>query len=178
MAAATGIFPLNMTTLISNQPRIFFQPAKIPAPAPTPTTTGTQPPLPRVLTPPTTVFPVNVDPGGNTPQPVSPLGTGGGFVPSGPTQPGPQAGGDTSTPGTTGAGTGGNLGGSGSTGSDRVLDLIGQLLQPQNIQQPLTPSIVDSGPSSSGTNPMALVILAIAVIGGIFWFANRKKRAA
>jgi LPXTG-motif cell wall-anchored protein len=60
-----------------------------------------------------------------------------------------------------------------------VLDLIAGLLKPQDISQPLSPTIVpDTSTGPQGTNPMAIVILAIAVIAGIFWFAHRKKRAA
>lgn len=173
--AATGFFLNTLTSTLTAPKVIYRQPAPAPAtstarppsnrlPAPTPTIGG--------MSPPTQVFPVNIDPGSNTPQPVSPSGPSG-FVPS----PAPTGGNGTTAPPTTGPETASTPGGTGSTGSDRVLDLIASLLKPQDISQPLSPQVIpETQTGTQGTNPMALVILAIAVIGGIFWYAHHKSK--
>lgn len=138
------------------------------------------------LTVPTAVYPVNVDPDGTGgAQPVSTFGgtttsggTATGFVPSTTT------GGTTPTaeppPTATGSATGNQTGSTGSTDTSRLIDLISSAFRPQEIGQTYGPQSVSSDvmQPSGGTNPMAVVILAIVVIAGVFLYAHRKTNRA
>lgn len=184
--AATGAFASLTNTLLS-RPRVIYR-----QPSTAPTSGGSIPinrlpttPPPQVagggMTPPATVYPVNVDPsGGGGAQPVSPLGgSGGGFVPStgGGTQPTSDTPGTTTGGSTTGAGTGG-----GGAGTDsQLLALLASAFKPQDISQPYGP--IASGPTvapsaGGGPNPIALLLLGIIAVVGVMWYMNRNKRAA
>lgn len=81
----------------------------------------------------------------------------------------------------TGSETGTQTGSTGTTDTSRLLDLISGAFAPQDITQPYGPqSISDTGSTttSSGTNPMAILVLAIMAIIGVVWWTHRKKRAA
>lgn len=190
--AATGAFPTLLNRTLYRTNVIYRSPSTAPVastdrppayriPATSPTTTG------GGFTPPTAVYPVNVDPSGTGgAQPVSTFGgtttsggTATGFVPStgGGTE--PTAEGTTlTTPGTTtGAGAGGSTGGGSDT--SHLLDLIAGAFAPHDISQPYGPqSVSDVSAPSSGTNPMAILVLAIMAIIGVVWWTNRKKKAA
>jgi hypothetical protein len=185
---ATGTFASFVGNVL-RAPNVIYTSAPTP---PAPTTVSTRPPSNRLpvstsgggggLTVPGTVYPVNVDPIGNTPQPVSPLGgSGGGFVPSAPSQPGPTATGtDTGTSsggsGSTGANTSSG-GGSGQSDTSRLLDLVAGAFQPQEMSQTYGPQSVSSDAmgSGGGTNPMAVIVFAILIMAGIFFYAHRKS---
>lgn len=184
--AATGAFATLLNRTLTRTNVIYRSPS-------TPPTSGTSPPINRMpaapapqqpgsgLTPPTAVYPVNVDPphtGDPVIQEVSTFGTGtsGGGNTSGTTGTSTPS---TTTPGTTtGAGSGGDTGGGGT--DSRLLDLLANAFKPQDISQPYGP--ISSGPvdvpsSGGGVNP-ALIILAFVAIVGVMWWMNRKKRAA
>lgn len=189
--AATGAFA-SLTNSLLSRPRVIYR-----QPSTAPTSGGSIPvsrlpttPPPQVagggMTPPTTVYPVNVDPSGTGgAQPVSTFGggttsggTATGFVPStgGGTQ--PTAEGTTvTTPGsTTGAGSGG-----GTSTDSALLALLASAFKPQDISQPYGP--IASGPTvapsaGGGPNPIALLLLGIIAVVGVMWYMNRQKRAA
>lgn len=107
-------------------------------------------------------------------------GAGDQFVSGGTTS--PQATGSVS-----GTGSTGGTDTSGQSDTSRLIDLIAGAFQPQSVQQPFGPTAVDSGtmtdattaPATSGTNPMAVLVLAILAIVGVVWYVHRKgKRAA
>lgn len=88
-----------------------------------------------------------------------------------------------SAPPATGSSTGNQTGSTGGGDTSRLLDLIGAAFQPQDIGQTYGPQSVASSAlpngTSGGTNPMAIVILAIVAIAGVYWYSHHKsKRAA
>ena len=86
----------------------------------------------------------------------------------------------TSAPIATGPSTGLPSGGTTTTDTSRLLDLIAANFKPQDISGSLAPvSVSDTatttGKSQGGTNPLALLILVVAVIAGIVWYMKHKK---
>ena len=179
--AATGAFSTILNRTLQ-RPNVIYR-----APSTSPVTTGSiptsrlpatqMPTTPTRPTAPTQVFPVNVDPTGNSPQPVSPSGPGG-FVPSGPSQPGPTA----QPPITTGTTPGGDpqTGGGTGGGSDtsRLLDMLANAFQPQQLQQGYAPQSVSTDAGGAPSSGPALAILALVAVVGIIWYTNRNKRRA
>lgn len=164
-----GTFATNTSALFS--PRIIYQPSR-----PTVVSVASQP-IPIVGTRPILPQPISTRPSVPltvSPTPVitdvqSPAGTT-----TGQTSP-PAVGGGTAT------GTAGD-GNSSSDPTSRLFDLISGAFQPQSIGQTYGPTAVDNtgGATSTtgGTNPMAVVVLAILVIAGVFWYAHRKTGRA
>lgn len=186
--AASGFFPSLSRTGLFRTGVIYTKPSTSPTtstsipvnrvPVTQPTVYGTRPPLPSQptsggLTTPTGVNPVNVDPTTNEPQTVTHLGgtdTGGTGTPIDIN--------DTSGP--IGTQTGGGGGGGGGTDTSRLIDLLASAFQPQDIQQGYAPQSVSSDALTpgSGTNPMAVVVLAILVMAGIYFYTQHKKKGA
>ena len=83
----------------------------------------------------------------------------------------------------TGATTGAQTGSTGTSDTSRLFDLIAASFQPQSITPGLSPtSVVDTStvqPTSGTTSPLALLVVGVAIAGGIFWYMkHRKTRAA
>ena len=188
--AATGAFNTLLNRTIQRQNVIYRAPNTAPtggsvtpsaSPPPNRMPVSSAPTVPTGggLTVPGTVYPVNVDPGGTGgAQPVSSFGSSGTGTATGGQGTSPATGGGSSEPGTSGAGPA--VGGGNQTDTGHLLDLLASAFQPQDISQPYGPTAVDSvnNPSGGGTNPMAVVVLAILAIIGVVYYVHRKGKRA